>query len=1273
VATNPIGGDAAETVSVFQSDLPLKEKLERARTELLDLSARNRLLNMPRSSKSVRALEVVDEISAEVFRLLVKESRVFTFLAGKSAKDETAEGDSGVEEGDEIQDLAQPDDETDERGVFARHSDTRLQTRLTSKGLQKRLLDLYFDARTLEEEQGVNILYLTLGALKWIDPQNAANIRYAPLVLVPVSLERGNAGEKFKLRLRPEDYASNLSLEAFLDRVHGIKLPAFEASEAFDPSAYFAEVSEAVSAKPGWEVMPDNIVLGFFSFAKFLMYRDLDPDNWPSGGKIIDRELVRRLLSDGFDGSDQMIPEDSNIDPFIPPAEMLHIVDSDSSQALAVHEVRRGRNLVIQGPPGTGKSQTIANIIASAVADGKSVLFVAEKMAALEVVKRRLDATGVGDACLELHSNKANKRALLEELRRTWELGAPRGQLPGTLNARLTEARDRLNAHVVRMHAPHEASGLTPFQVVGQLCRLRHDGEKPSDIALVNPGSWSADQFAERCGVLADLVDRIEMLGTPGDHPWFGVGLSAILPTDVERLTARIAELASIVEAFDQDLYGLAALLEAERSPTAAGLEPLALTAERVAQTPEIHGQALGSSAWEDRIDDIFAILARGTRLAALREELRGVVNDTAWTADLTEPMAALASLPAHFSLDAFARAAELAAGLPKLLTESAALARALGREAPATLSTIGQMARIGERVAAAPDASPEAFAADLWDDGVERASDLAEAVARLERARATVSGGLSDAAWTMDLGQARSVLAAHGTGLFRFLSGEWRRASRLVKSVLTRSDAPLNEVLAYLDALASGQKALREIEADDAFGRSAFGIDWRGDRSTSAPLIALVEWMRSLRGLGAEPRLIASKRPEKADIEARARRTGTLHEELAAAASQFWTDLASTGVSAFGDEEARDADVNSLLAFAMRVSTAGNASAGIFHDVPANLGERRRFLDLVLDGQEAAVRLVGEQALGEAAFGNQWHGPNGDWAWLTAAAEWVRENLDIRILASRIQDRAEPLRLASGLRERRADIAAGLSSLFDQLQLDRDVALGSSNPESLDLTALTSRLHTWAASGEQLSQWVGYRDRATQASALGCGDIVGRLSDGRLRPEQAIPAFEMAYYEAVYAEQVQNDPELGSFDGTLHGRLAREFADMDRQRISAASFEVVRAHHQAVPARDGGSVGPLGVLRAEIARKRGHMPIRRLMERAAPAVQALKPVFMMSPLSVAQFLAPGVFDFDLLVMDEASQIQPVDALGAVARAKQVVVVGDPKQLPPSWRINVAG
>jgi len=288
----------APEVSVFQSNLPVREKLERARTELLDLSARNRLLNMPRSSKNARTMEIVDEKSEEIFRLLALENKPFTFLAGRVAigrgNDGNVSSNDPAADEYEIVDLALPDDdERDERGVFARHSDTRLQTRLTPKGLQKRLLDLYFDARTLEEEQGVNILFLTLGALKWVDPTNAANIRFAPLVLLPVALERGNVGDKFKLRIRQEDFASNLSLEAFLDRVHGIKMPAFEATDSFDLPSYFAAVTDAVSAKLDWAVLDNEISLGFFSFAKFLMYRDLDPDNWPAHNQISERALAR--------------------------------------------------------------------------------------------------------------------------------------------------------------------------------------------------------------------------------------------------------------------------------------------------------------------------------------------------------------------------------------------------------------------------------------------------------------------------------------------------------------------------------------------------------------------------------------------------------------------------------------------------------------------------------------------------------------------------------------------------------------------------------------------------------------------------------------------------------------------------------------------------------------------------------------------------------------------------------------------------------------------
>ncbi len=1266
MATNPEQDVVGEQTSIFQSNLPLREKLDRARTELLDLSARNRLLNMPRSAKGARAVEIVDEKTAEIFRLLVREGRPFTFVAGRAARagDETEAGDDV----DEIDDLAQPDDdETDARGVSARHSDTRLQTRFTPKGLQKRLLELYHDARTLEEEQGVNILFLALGALKWIDPQNAANIRHAPLILVPVSLERGNAGEKFKLRVRPDDYASNLSLEIFLDRLHRIRLPMFEAGDAFDPTAYLAEVAEAVSAKPGWEVIADQMVLGFFSFAKFLMYRDLDPENWPASGRITERPLIRGLLSEGFEPDVDMIPEDSNIDTHISPADMLHILDSDSSQALTVHEVRRGRDMVIQGPPGTGKSQTIANIVASAVADGKRVLFVAEKMAALEVVKRRLDATGVGDACLELHSNKANKKALLEELRRSWELGAPKGRDPGTLHARLIEARDALNAHAERMHRAHPASGLTPYQVIGQLTRLRQDGQRPGDLALDAPETWSPDAFAERHGVIGELVERIVAIGRADDHAWRGVGRSSILPTDGERLQDRIEAL---VERIDQCIADLAALALSIGQPAPdqlRGLDPLVALAARIASAPDVSNTAISHPDWDLRRAEIDALIAIGERHAAIRAELADAITEEAWDADLAEPIAALALLPPGFSGDALSHLAEAHSLLPRVLEESGALARMLGYDAPTTLAEARRQTSIGERVAAVPDADPAALTASCWDTETERAADVANAMATLESARAAIDGGLTDAAWTMDMSATRATLAAHGSGFFKLFSGEWRRANRLARSVLTRPDAPLEATLAILDALARGQSALAVVKEEDDFARLAFGRDWRGDRSASEPLIRLVDWMRSLKDTGASPRQIAARQPDRTAVGVASTRAGASVEAAATLLTAIHDDLWKASTVVFGQaDDALAADLVATSTTVTRLHHADRISAEWMRDERPDLDLRRSRMVTLAEGQHAASAIAEAEPLGSAVFGDAWESARSDWTSLRSIAEWVGANADIRLLVGGIHDHAEPRRMATAMVSTTVALETDVAALFDYLRLDRHYALGTDDIVAIPLALLRSRLAEWATSGEQLFQWVAYRDRAARATSLGCADIVRRLADGRLTPEDAIAAFEMAYYEAIYADQVAAAPALGIFDGTLHGRLARDFAEMDRQRIASASLEVVRAHHARVPARDGGAVGPLGVLRAEIARKRGHMPIRKLMEQAGPAIQALKPVFMMSPLSVAQFLTPGVIEFDLLVMDEASQIQPVDALGAVARAKQVVVVGDPKQLPPT-------
>lgn len=1249
---------------VFDGHLSLEAKLERARTELLDLSARNRLLNTPRSSRNARTLEIVDEQSAEIFRLLVRQQRQFTFLPGRAANG----ADAGEDDGDEVAELAQPEDDgLDERGVANRHADTRLQTRLTPPGLQKRLLDLHADARTLEEEQGVNILFLALGFLKWIDPSNAANIRHAPLVLVPVALERGNAAEKFKLKWRGDDVAANLSLEAYLDRAHGIRLPSFEPGEDFDPAAYAREVAEAVASKQGWEVLPDQVTLGFFSFAKFLMYRDLDPAVWPDGHKLGEHDLVRSLVSDGFDGQEALLAEDASIDENIAPAQLLHIVDSDSSQTLAVHEARAGRNLVIQGPPGTGKSQTIANVIASAIADGKTVLFVAEKMAALEVVKRRLDNTGVGDACLELHSNKANKRVLLDELRRTWELGTPKGEPTAALNARLQEARDRLNDHARRMHEPLGAAGRTPYQVIGQLTRLRQAGQTPNDIALDGADEWSLEEYRVRDAVVYELSERVGDIGRPADHPWRGVGLESALPADVDRLIARIAELAADVEAADAEARALAAELEAPAPPALHAFGDLAGRASRIAGAPSLDPEALGSEVWIDQARAIDALVAAGQRHRELAQGLSGQIGPQAWDVDPRPLRDALAALPGDLPLSAFPLMGSAAILAERLASDARALASRMGLDAPRTLRDVARLAVIGERVAAAPPADAAALVSPAWDGGAQRAVDLAGAAETGEQARDAVGSRVSDAAWDMDLREARTTLATHGTGFMRLFSGAWRKADRLVRSVLSEPKAPLEERLALLDALARGRAARDELRNEDAFGREVFGHLWRGDRSSAAPLRAVADWVGSLGGLGPEPRLVAARIGDAGAVGDQAAGVARLHAELKQALESLWAEMGGKTGATFGDAAAVDG--TALDGLAPRLSAFAQADRRcreILIGEGAELAGRLDRLSRLERAQAAVTELEKLDELGRAAFGRWWRGLDTEWDAGAAAAAWIAANPDIRSIAARIGDREEVAARATALQARAAELAEITGRLGADLEIMPADAFGVAEPVQASAAAIAAKLRAWEAAEEHLSKWVVYREQAATATRLDLGPLVDRLYDGQIVPERAVSEFEMSYYEAVFREQARLRPELTRFDGALHDRAVREFVDLDRRRIAVSSLEVVRAHHARIPARAGGGVGPVGVLRGEIAKKSRHMPIRRLMEQAAPAVQALKPVLMMSPLSVAQFLPPGALQFDLLVMDEASQIQPVDALGAIARCRQVVVVGDPRQLPPT-------
>lgn len=1250
--------------SVFQSALSIEDKIERARTELLDLSARNRLLNVPRYSKSAKTVDIVGESTADIFRILVSDAKPMTFLAGAKSRD-TAAGEEEVEDAIE---LALPDnDERDSDGKLVRHSDTKLQTRMTPNGLQKRLMDLYFDARTLEEEQGVNILFLAMGLLRWIDPHNAENVRYAPLILVPVALERSTAAERFKLKVRAEDFASNLSLEAFLDRVHAIKLPTFEPSDDFDPVAYIDSVRTAIATKPDWSVETDSMVLGFFSFAKFLMYRDLDPKLWPSDAKFTDRPLVRALLADGFPAGEDMLGEEARVDDHIAPPQMLHIVDADSSQTLAIHEARRGRDLVIQGPPGTGKSQTIANIIAAAVADGKTVLFVAEKMAALEVVKRRLDSAGVGDACLELHSNKANKRAVLTELQRTWDLGAPRPLTPASLDARLTDARDRLNAHPLRMHRRFEPYGLSPYQVIGQLTRLRQQGQAPVDIDLDQASQWSADHAANLRRLLGELVDRVTEIGLPVRHPWYGIGISGISPLDLERLMQRIKIAQQAFPSLRDDISGLAQRLESARPSSLADLAGLMDLAKRVSTAPDIPDVALSNSVWSARADEIANLIEQGEALAKTKTELDARFTSEAWGWPVDRVIAWLAVLAPEFPEAEFPIFSEFSSLLPAFFKAAQELQSLLGTtDALITFGSYEKLIVTADRVSVAPDVSPEAFAAAVWERGLDQAGDLAEAVDTLSLARLELSGKVVDAAWDTDTTAARTAFAMHGKSFLKVLNGDWRKASALVKTILKDPATSVDDTVLILDTLAKGRDARKVVREGDALGRAAFGSDWRGDRTDPQPLEDLVSWMRSLKGVSVEARLIAGRLPDKGQLGERAAQLRSMLDRSRTLYNRLWASIGTRGRELLGNAPGVESvDVRSTVQTLQNLASVDQLYRSGAKVTVENAGARVEALKVLEQGVSAQSALIAAGNLGREAFHTAWQDLASNWDALREASQWISANEDIRELSARVHDRKTIGQEATDLHEKGRMLLNDVDRLLATVEADSAVLFDAENLDEASIEAIEARLRAWLENEEQLTKWLNYQGRADEAEGLGGEALVSRLEDGRLSPADLLRYFDMAYYEGLFRAQIAAVPELGRFDGEQHSRLASEFASLDKDRMLASRFEVVQAHHRRIPSSAGG-IGPVGVLKAEMARRRNHMPIRQLMQRAAPAIQALKPVFMMSPLSIAQFLPPAQFVFDLVVMDEASQIQPIDAIGAVARAKQVVVVGDERQLPPT-------
>ncbi|MCP4479584.1 MAG: DUF3320 domain-containing protein, partial [Planctomycetaceae bacterium] len=436
-----------------------KGRVDRWQRNLLDLSKRNRLLNF-RNTKQTVPLMAPDISRMEDYLASGKKLKLVSSTQKDVVDGRDEELLKRVTGADALKDFVE--EAWASKEVVAPCSDQELQRRLTN---------VYRSSKSDLAEGGSNTLFLAIGFLRWKDLGNETRTYKAPLLLLPIKLTRRSVKSTYQLSQHEDDVRFNSTLIQMLQQDFALDLSDFEKELPTDDSGIdvplvLNQLRRRVRDVPGFEIV-EEMAIATFSFAKYLMWKDLVDRLQQLERNRVVKHLINNPEKVYRESDRHSMPEENQVDTHFKPSELYHPLDADSSQLAAVMAAAKGHDFVLIGPPGTGKSQTIANMIAQCLAEKKTVLFVAEKTAALDVVYRRLKQHGLGNCCVELHSNKTERRIFLKQLQNCWEnRTTSNNNVWEKLSTRLEARRDELNGYVAALHSKYE-NGMSAFDGMG--------------------------------------------------------------------------------------------------------------------------------------------------------------------------------------------------------------------------------------------------------------------------------------------------------------------------------------------------------------------------------------------------------------------------------------------------------------------------------------------------------------------------------------------------------------------------------------------------------------------------------------------------------------------------------------------------------------------------------------------------------------------------------------------------------------------------------------
>lgn len=1134
---------------------------------------------------------------------------------------------------------------------------------------------LHGTAETEFLDAGVWVLYLGLGRLDWIDVDDKP--AQSPLLLVPVRLQQEGADRRWRLRPSEDGEAAlNPALAVKLEKDFGITLPNLDDLPDVTAAAVATAVRERVASQK-WAVQ-DVAVLRTFTFHKEVMYRDLIDH----ADAIAEHQLVELLaLGPASDIADELsfAPEpESSLDEAHPPEDLACILDVDATQRQCLIAARAGRSFVMDGPPGTGKSQTIANLIAQLLRDGRSVLFVSEKAAALEVVQNRLAAVRLDPFVLALHSHTSTRKAVAQELGRALK-DRPTATVPftGSQRAQLKRERQQLTAYATAVNEVRQPIGRSLHDVVGRIALLDRGPAVP--IPRISTESMSADDLVHLRALAEQLQRSWGPVAREDEFLWRlgeargGATRQAELRHLIERTVGSLSRVEDAFRLTTEELsipaidtfvgadsvVDLLGLIETRPDIDPSWLTEPDLTAIRssVSELSMRLSELANEEAWLDARTPRWSMLSPNTvnELDQTRRDLGAERPPAPWLGTWSVPQLAVQA-------DGLAEAARV---LGTLAEPASILSESFGVAPDGPIELAARLADLGSLVGSPAPPDPSWLNPVVQSALAEARRVLADLLATYRNRRAALQSTFTDAVLELDLAALNARFRTAHSG-FGKLSGAYRADKKLLAGA-TVSGKVTKDVLAKLDEAIEWQELSRRLAQAESQHAATLGTYYV---SREAVDLDQVE-----RAVAVADRALAVAAGDVAP-DALARQLGLGGQpdprvpQAAATVAEAIAGLRQGPLGQILGPELQGLDDVALSAAAEWCTTVAQRLRRLVELLLpyADLVEEHSSLDQLdelarrrLHYEELSARV---DELTEAV--RPMLGPLAEVSHpesLVAAVDWVdgvRAHFDGPVRRSTAEallttELTAPS-LRSGLDDYRKEAQALLSQFEPAKQGEIQADLGGSLAGASELLdALTSAL-------PQVDEWSDHVTARSGLASLGWEPLVSSLVEQRVEAGLVADTIERAALTRWVDEAIDRDERLTPRRSTERDGLLEEFRVLDRALVRAAAAEVINACSERRPRSLAGGAG---VINQQAELKRRHKPVRRLLSEAGEAAQQLKPCFMMSPLSVAQFLPPGL-QFDVVIFDEASQVREADAIGCIYRGRQLIVAGDQKQLPPT-------